>query len=566
METSSQLSIQRSPNFLKARATAPAAFVGSFVLDHRFGLNQGFDTFDDAMPIGMLESQEAERNADAVYAAFSKWLPSVNNQSPFFVWIHLYDPHAPYNPPEPFRTQYSNDLYAGEIAYTDHVIGKIFRDLKAKQFNNNIIAIAGDHGEGLGEHQEQTHSLLIYNSTLHIPMILVAPGVIPPDSNFPGLSRLIDLGPTLLEYAQIKTTLAGSGVSLKSALEKTKDLSLYSFSESFYPKINLGWSELHGIETEKHHYIDAPKPELYDLINDSAETQNQIHRFPDIGRKLKAEIDRLYKTQKGQISSSNEEMDPETKERLASLGYVSGSGSSSKSSSGIDPKDKIQVWNEIQKGIYQFGSQNYKDAINTFESVLKTEKYTRIVYDHLCSAHIKLEQYDRAKSCIQNAISNRVDFASLHVNLGQINHMEKRYDLAEKEFRIALAMDDQNVLAHYSFANLMRATGKHEQALTEYQKALQINPRYVFAMNGLAMTYSALRRDEDAIKFFRQAVNNDPENPSPYFNLAVQAEKMKKTEEALHAYQKFLELSSEKNFPEQRQRANEAIRRLSSTP
>jgi Flp pilus assembly protein TadD len=535
-----------------------AAFVGSFVLDHRFGLNQGFDTYDDAMPIGMLENQEAERNADTVYTAFSEWLKLQNIKSPFFVWIHFYDPHAPYLPPEPFRTEYKDAPYAGEIAYTDFAIGKLLKDLKTRGFNNNIIAVAGDHGEGLGEHQEQTHSLLIYNSTIHVPMILIAPGV-EPGSNYSSLSRLIDLGPTLLEYAQIPEKLPGSGMSLKQAIENKQTPSFINVSESLYPKLNLGWSELRGLEDRKYRYIDAPKAELYDTINDPKETQNQIQKFPRVAKKMKAELDSYYQSSG---STVNEEIDPETKEKLASLGYVSGAPSS-RASTDIDPKDKINVWNSIQRGIFQFGNKHYDKAIEIFETVLKTEKNTRIVYDNLCSAYIKIENFERAKSCIQNAIANGVDFAGLHLNLGQIYQNEKKSDLAQKEFKIAITMDEFNVSGHYSLANSLRASGRHQEAISEYQKALQINPRYVFAINGLAMSYSALKRNDEAFNAFLKAVEYDPENPGAYFNLAIQAEKMNKVDEALRAYKKFLELTSDKNFPQQRQKATEAIRKLS---
>jgi arylsulfatase A-like enzyme/Tfp pilus assembly protein PilF len=543
----------------KKRGYRTAAFVGSFVLDHRFGLNQGFDTYDDAMPIGMLENQEAERKADAVYSAFSEWLNVQNSKSPFFVWIHFYDPHAPYNPPEPFRTAYKDAPYAGEIAYTDFVIGKLLKDLKTRGFNNNIIAVAGDHGEGLGEHQEQTHSLLIYNSTIHVPMIIVAPGI-EPGSNYANLSRLIDLGPTLLEYAHIPEKLSGSGFSLKQAIENKQMPSLTSVSESLYPKLNLGWSELRGIEDRKYRYIDAPKAELFDTVNDPNETQNQIQKFPQVAKKMKADLDSYYQ---GYGPAVNEEIDPETKEKLASLGYVSGS-TGSKTSSNIDPKDKIKVWNDIQAGIFYFRSEEYQTAIKTFETVLKTETNVPIVYDNLCSAYIKAEQLKQAETCIQKAISNGVDFAGLHLNLGQIYQNKKQYDLAQKEFKLAIAMDELNVSAHYWLANSLRAAGKHQQAIPEYEKALQMNPRHIFAINGLAMSYFALKRNDEALKAFSTAVEYDPKNPGAHFNLAVQAERMNKVDEAIRAYKKFLELTTDQTFPQQRQKATDAIRKLSS--
>ncbi len=553
---------------LKNQGYQTAAFVGSFVLDRRFGLNQGFDVYDDRIPSDprVLEKPEAERNADAVYSAFSEWFARASKKQPFFVWIHFYDPHAPYNPPEPYRSRYANDLYAGEIAYTDEVIGKVLKDLQTKGSNNQIIAVAGDHGEGLGEHQEATHSLLIYNSTLHVPMILTAPGLISPGIKFPHLCRIIDLAPTLLDFAGIQNNLNGQGISLKRALEQSKDPEIISSSESLYPKLNLGWSELRGIEKGRFHYIDAPKPELYDVISDPGETRNQIQQHVETARKFQNELNHLYQGASPAEKESQPEMDPETKEKLASLGYISGSQISPAKSGAIDPKDKMKVWNDIQAGIFEFGRENYESAAKIFETVLKTDKNTRIVYDNLCSSYMRLENWDKAKSCIRSALQRGIDFAGLRVNLGLILHREKQYGLAQKEFMQALSADESNVSALYYLGNTLRAMSQPEQALVQYQKALESSPHNVFALNGLGMTYATLKRDSDALKAFQQAVKSDPRNPATYFNLAVQAERMNNVEEALDAYQKFLDLSDDKHFSEQRQRAKQAIQKLRHSP
>ena len=172
-------------------------------MDHRFGLAQGFDVYDDKAwsDVSMLENLEAERNADAVYESFAEWLKSYEGHRPFFVWIHLYDPHAPYTPPEPFRSRYPGDAYAGEVSYTDAVVGKIVGELESRTLmESTLIAVVGDHGEGLGDHDELTHSLLIYHSTLHVPMMIHAPGLVPAGTQVKELTRIIDLAPTLLDY------------------------------------------------------------------------------------------------------------------------------------------------------------------------------------------------------------------------------------------------------------------------------------------------------------------------------------------------------------------------------
>jgi choline-sulfatase len=549
---------------LKTHGYQTAAFVGSFILDHRFGLNQGFDVYNDRMPadLTVLEKLEAERNADAVYSDFSEWFARNSKKQPYFVWIHFYDPHAPYNPPEPYRSKYPNDPYAGEVAYTDAVIGKVLNNLKTQDSNNQIIAIVGDHGEGLGQHQETTHSLLIYNSTLHVPMIIDAPGLISAGVTFPYLCRTIDLAPTLLDLAGIQNDLKGQGISLKKSIEQMKDPGIMSASESLYPKVNLGWSELRGIEKDQFHYIDAPRPEVYDVINDPGETKNLINQQTAIAGNMGNALNQLYQGSSSSAQNSQPEMDAETKERLASLGYVSGSNTATDQSSRIDPKDKMKVWNDIQAGIFEFGRGNYQNAIKILELVLKTDNSIPIVYDNLCSSYLRLENWEKAKSCNTAALQRGIDFPALHVNLGLIYHKDKQYSLAQKEFLDALSADPSNTSARYYFGNTLRATGQPEQALMQYQKALELSPDNVFVVNGLAMTYIALKRDAEALSAFEQAARIDPQNPAAHFNLAVQAERLKKTEEAVTAYEKFLALSDEKHFEQQRLCAKQSLQKL----
>jgi len=224
-----------------------AAFIGAVVLDSDFGIAQGFDVYDegDWGNAIRLENLAAERSADAVHIAFSSWLKGRDGERPFFVWIHLYDPHAPYIPPEPFRKRYADDPYAGEIAYTDAVVGKIVEDLESRKLlDSTLVAVVGDHGEGLGEHGEQTHSLLIYNSTIHVPMLLYFPGRIPSGKTVDHLTRTIDLAPTILDYLSISQTI-GQGSSLRPLVEgKNPDEKLVAYSESLYPSLNLASSSL----------------------------------------------------------------------------------------------------------------------------------------------------------------------------------------------------------------------------------------------------------------------------------------------------------------------------------
>ncbi|MFQ5793142.1 MAG: sulfatase-like hydrolase/transferase, partial [Acidobacteriota bacterium] len=516
---------------LTAQGYATAAFVGSFVLHRRFGLDQGFELYDDDTASGaaMLENPEAERSAEAVYASFLSWLQSYRSQKPFFVWIHLYDPHAPYVPPEPYRTRYARDPYAGEVAYTDAVVGKIVTALQARgMWERTLFAVVGDHGEGLGEHEEMTHSLLIYNSTLHVPLVIHAPGLLPAGRRVDALVRTIDLAPTLLDFLGFSSSAAsfGQGVSLRPLVEGQKaDMETLAYSESLYPSLHLGWSALRGLETEKYHFIRAPRRELYDLEADPGETENRARLLPRLARQLEGKLEELTDAITLPGVGSRRAIDPETEAKLRSLGYVSASRSVARGGeeeAPSDPKDKMAIWNQIQLAVFQFHTANYQAALGTLEKVLRSDKDIPLVYEYLGSCHLRLEEPSRAEGVYRQAMERGIESPDLHLQLGLIHQARHELPDAEREFRMALALDELSVSAHYRLASLLRARRQDTGAVEHYRRALEINRRYVYAWNGLGMSLSRLGRHEEALKAFREAVRAHPQGPRPYFNLATQ--------------------------------------------
>ena len=335
-----------------------AAFIGAFVLDRSFGIAQGFDVYDEGAwgTIDTVGNLAAERNAKVVYDAFSKWLEGRAGGKPFFVWIHLYDPHAPYLPPEPYRTRFADDPYAGEVAYVDAVVGRIVEDLRSRALlDSTLVAVVGDHGEGLGEHKEQTHSLLIYNSTLHVPMLLSFPGFIPSGKTVAQLTRTIDLAPTILDYLGVSPTF-GQGTSLRPLVDgESPDEEMLAYSESLYPSLNLGWSELRGLESGRYRFILAPRPELYDLTNDPGEEENLIDSNPVMADQLERSLASLTKSMRPPAGDSSQAVDPRTEEMLRSLGYISGSHPASPGeSSSVDPKDRLGLWGTIEARLVSY--------------------------------------------------------------------------------------------------------------------------------------------------------------------------------------------------------------------
>jgi len=543
-----------------------AAFIGAFVLERDFGLAQGFDVYDegDWGTASRLENPAAERSADAVRDAFSSWLKGRAGEGPFFAWIHLYDPHAPYLPPEPYRKRFANDPYAGEVAYTDAVVGKIIEDLESlKLLDSTLVAVVGDHGEALGEHGEQTHSLLIYNSTLHVPMLLYSPGLVPPAKTVGHLTRTIDLAPTILDYLGIPQNI-GQGTSLRPLVEGgIPDREILAYSESLYPSLNLGWSELRGLEVSDYRFILAPRQELYNLTNDPKERENLIESNPTMADQLELTLASLMESMPESGGHSRRATDPQTEAMLRSLGYVSSSQSPPRgAASRKDPKDNIELWTKIESGLALFNQGNDAAALEIFKKALAEDSDIPILYDHIGWSHIRLNQYDRAERVYQQSLEHGFDSADLRANLGLIYYRWGEFEKAEQELRIALELEERSVLAHYRLADIYRTTKSYSKAVEHYRLVLEIDPGYVWALNGLGMALAMEGKNEEALAAFRDAVRIAPEMAPGYLNLAVHLERMQRFPEALEAYRRFIDLSSGNEFAHQRKSAAAAVKRL----
>jgi len=561
---------------LHAKGYETVAFLGSFVLDRRFGLAQGFDTYDDQVSGApeMLESLEAERNAAAVFNAFDSWLAARETERSFFAWLHFYDPHAPYAPPEPFATRYRTDPYAGEIAYVDEIVGRVVDTLEARELLPRVvIAVVGDHGEGLGEHGEHTHSLLIYNSTLHVPMILFAPGLIQPETRVDSLVRTIDLAPTLLELLNLPQDL-GEGRSLVPLIGKDDESSSgkgepgpISYSESLYARLNLGWSPVRGLETETHRLILGPEPELYDLIADPGEKRDLAGAHPDVVSGLIQRFEQLnLEPDMAEQRTKVPDVDPETIEQLRSLGYLSGASSpviESGEGHWVSPRENVGAWEEIEVGLRHYAQGDFLVAAQRFESVLETHPETPLLYEYLGSCYHRSGKNDEAEDVYRRALDRGLESSEFHLGLARIS-MDRGDDRqAEAELLAALELNRLSVVSHHALGDLYRGRKDFNRALDQYRTALEINPSYVYSWNGLGMTLGSQGDDSGALEAFRQAVKVAPGSPLPYMNLAVQLERMGKTADAKSAYEDFLSLAKERSdLGRERTLAEKALNRL----
>lgn len=477
----------------KARGCQTAAFIGSFVLDSRFGLDQGFDYYDDYLSKD--QSQPLllynERKAEAVVSSAQSWLKE-HGQNPFFLWLHCFDPHAPYDPPEPFTTNYRENPYSGEIAYVDQELGKLFATLKEMNlWDKTLIVFTADHGEGLGEHGEKTHAIFIYDSTLRVPLILHYPALLPQNVEITQEVSIIDIYPTLIELAGSKDHGLHQGKSLLGLCRgQDKPLRSQFMCETYYPLYNHGWSPLEGLRTPEWIYIQAPRPELFNRLEDPQQMNNLYSSQPEVAENLKKELEnfKIHLTI-GQTQSKKVNIDQDTAQRLRSLGYVATVSSAPKQDSNFtlypDPKDMITTLDFLNTATYYYGQGNIEKAVEQFKTVL--------------------------------TINPNDVFA--HFVLGYIYDQQGKTDLAILEFNETLRLDPLYVSAYNDLGTVYNRLGQYDKAIENFEKALELNPEYSEAVENIGVVYFALKEYDKALGYFEKSLTMNPKNHKAYNNI-----------------------------------------------
>ena len=356
----------------------------------------------------------------------------------------------------------------------------------------------------------------------------------------------------------------GQGHTLRGLIEGIEDGTAPEvpiYSESLYASAHLGWSELRGLELGGFRYIEAPRPELYDLEKDPGERVDLLLTEKSRAREMRRELLRLAEELGKDSAPEAADVDTDTEARLRSLGYVS-SSRPAPGHSVVDPKDKMAIWNELQVGIHEFGQRNYDLAGRILEKVLATEKDIPLAYETLGALYMQVGRLAEAEALYREALARGMEDADFHMNLGLLHYRRRESREAEKELRVALELDPQSVATRVHLGNALRASGQLEEAISQYRKALALSPRYLYAFDGLGIAYSKLGRQEEALSSFREVVRLDPEGAQGHFNLAVQLEQMGRTTEALESYRELLRRSGSGAPPELVRRAQAAVERL----
>jgi len=540
---------------LKSHGYSTAAFVGAFPLDSRFGLTRGFDVYDDNY--GSTSSQEfsyIERRAEVVVERALNWLADQN--TPWFLWIHCFDPHQRYGPPEPFKTQYKNHPYNGEVAYVDFTLGKLFAYLEENDLNDNTLTIfTGDHGESLGQHEESTHGYFGYNSTIWVPLIISFPGI--KQGQIGQNVSHVDIFPTVCDVLGLEKPSYLHGVSLLPAINGKKLANRAIYFESLYPYYSRGWAPLKGIIQGDEKFIDSPIPEFYDLEKDFDETKNLAET-----KKLDKYRDRLTKLIEEQSSAgkvdSKQKIDRETREKLQSLGYVSTLSTTRKKA--FTPKDDLKVLlpyqDKLMKAMGSYHKGKIDEAIVLLKDIVAEREDFNLAYTYLATLYKEQNKLREAVEILRKGFENNPSSYQIIISFGLFLTEVRQYDAAVEILEKGLALIDYDPeLWNYLGVAYWRK-GNFEKALDAYERALSLDYNYAIVFNNLGSLYLSLflttgelKARQKAIRNFKKAIELDPDYPSPYNGLGGAYRNAGNIEGAIYCWEKAVELKPDFSFP-----------------
>ncbi len=531
---------------LKAKGYATGAVVGAAVLDSRFGLNNGFDFYYDNFDFNrMLETNldAMERPGNLVMDQALAWLRK-NSARRFFLWVHLYDPHHPYNPPAPYNTQLA-DAYDGEIAFADAQVGRLLRYLKlGGLLNNTLIVMAGDHGEGLGEHGEKTHGFFIYNSTLQVPLILKLPTSMPAArKQVPDAVTLVDVMPTVLEALRIPLPPQVQGRSLLPLLKgKGEPETSPLYAESYLPRLHFNWSELRGIQWGNYRLIDGPKPELYDLSRDPGETQNLYQQKPAVAEEVRAQLGGvIQKYSAGGESAQKTSLDPAMAERLQALGYAALPGGSNPTISNRelpDPKDRIQMYELVSEALNHSQRGNYDASIANLKAALEIEPGSVPTHYLLGLNYFRKKEFALAVPEFRQVLEKSPDYSLAVFNLGLALAHLGELDEAIVKLKRTLELDSSNFSAAFDLGAVYLRKNLYEESIASFRQSVTIFPGFAPGRRALGEMLLFRGRVDEALVELREAERLTPNDGRVYLALANALEAKGLTVEAAQARQK----------------------------
>jgi arylsulfatase A-like enzyme/Tfp pilus assembly protein PilF len=563
-----------------------AAVVGAYPLDSSFGLDRGFGLYDDDYPRGSSPGTFAiaERRGDAVVERALAWWKS-HAGGKRFLWVHLYDPHAGYEPPEPWRSRYASKPYLGEVAAVDDFLKPLLQPILEGRERPAIVVVTGDHGEALGEHGELTHGLFAYEATLRVPLIVWTPGIAA--GRDPRWARHVDILPTILARVGLP---APEGLPGRSLLQPAPEAPEDSYFESLSTNLNRGWAPLRGLLRGPHKWIDLPLPELYDLGADPGEAHNLVdgerRLANDLRRDLPAES--VWPPKKGAVGS-------EQAASLRSLGYAVGSApAKTVYTASDDPKRLIGVDRQLHEAIDLYMRGRYEEAARAARQVVAERPEIAEGYEHAALALRQLERPDEAIALLRQGLGHVVAQESLRRRLAQALAENGRADEAvallepyasggDEETQVilasalsdagrhgeAIAMLDRALLrdaddpkAHETYGIVLLRMERDAAARDQLQRALQLNPQLPIAWNTLGVALYRLDGAEAALDAWRRAIELDGTQYDALFNLGLVSAQLGRRDEARRALARFASTAPPQRFGGDITKARQLLREL----
>jgi choline-sulfatase len=501
---------------LRDAGYATGAVVGSVVLAGKYGLDQGFQHYDDDT---RSRGDPAERPATEVSNGALAWLEHA--ERPFFLWVHYYDPHERYAPPEPFSTAFAGRPYDGEIAYVDSELGRLLGALAARgELDGTLIAVTSDHGESLGEHAELTHSYTLYDAVLAVPLVFRGPGV-PAGPPVEGVVRTVDVAPTLSSLLGLSPLGESDGVDLSPLFGGASvPPDRFAFAETLATRLEHGWSPLFAIRTRHHHYVRAPRPELYEIASDPGQVINQLERGSPTPGALDAEITRILA---GEVQSAEESVDDETRDQLRALGYLLPEHEIPET--GIDPKDGLIALRDLdfEAGDAAFAAHDLVRAEAIFSRVvgrLPGSSYARAM---LALCYLQTGRAPKAIPHLEAALRLSPELADhFTALLGDARLLTGDLDAALAAYQKAARLNPENPTAQVGLMLRARRGGSLAEAEAHAARARRITlDRGAGVHVNIGRNWERLDELQSALESFERALLVDPDSSLAHLNLAI---------------------------------------------
>jgi arylsulfatase A-like enzyme/Flp pilus assembly protein TadD len=535
---------------LKNAGYTTAAFVSAYVLDSVWGLNQGFDTYYDRFAPRDFQGVNpgtVQRRAGESVNLVLDWLKAAP-RLPYFLWVHLYDPHHDYNPPEPFRTRYADDRYGGEVAYADRELGRLIAALKERgEFDTSLIILTSDHGEAFGEHEEAEHGFFVYDTTVRIPLIFKLPG-----STRTGPARItsivetVDIAPTVLQLTGAsmdrKIPMQGTGL-LGAMMGKPGSLPAFSYSETLYPRLNFGWSDLASYTEGRFKYIRAPRPELYDVESDPGEKENLFPRQQAVAGNLRQKLEMFRQRLGLPDPARTAAADPKRLEALRSLGYVAVSVPVKNTASGLtDPKDRVRIFNRILLAMQAADAGALPKSNELLSQVLREEPDLFIAHYSLGVNRLKAGENEKALEAFTTASALNPGFDLTEINRASALARLGRVDDAIGTLEALLRQNPLRLEARRQIALLFSRKKDYGRAIEIYRDILVSRPQDAETTKYLGIAQVEAEQYKAGAETLQKALRLGIEDAMVYNFLGIAVANLGRTGDALASYRKSLKI------------------------